>query len=316
MVFRILAFNVFLPAARQIKPADLVIEESSVPSADLSEATQPDRKHRGPMDCSEEGMNGGPQESGGASMDDVLTVYESAAPAVDPAAGAEGTEPKESVNGEQQQQQQQQSGDSSTDGAVSYMERVGSRFADRPEVVGHFMKALEDINRHCSQGRKQKALDAVQRIVTLFRGQHNDLLMGLKPFLPFLPELAAQKVAAKEAQSDSGALDGDAELGPRESPALDQDSATAPASVPAASLCPPADLSRRVSLQPLRHEEAHSGPTRLASLYHRRPIAAINQPSAASGGPISVSTSFVGAAPAGRSAGPSTSDMELEETLP
>ena len=76
MVFRILAFNVFLPAARQIKPADLVIEESSVPSADLPEATQPDRKHRGPRDCREEGMNGGPQESGGASMDDAVSFME------------------------------------------------------------------------------------------------------------------------------------------------------------------------------------------------------------------------------------------------
>ena len=393
MVFRILAFNVFLPAARQIKPADLVID------------TQTDRKHREAKDCSEEGMDGGSQESGGASMDDAVSfmervkarfcdnptlvdqfvktledlnedhyqgrkqkasdavrgivallggqhdgllaglkaflpndlqanveaasveaeqIHESDAPTVDPAAIAEGTEPKESVNGEQQQQQQQQqqqSDDSSMDGAVSFMESVGSRFADRPEVIDQFMKALEDINQHCSHGRKQKALDAVQRIVTLFRGQHNDLLMGLKPFVPFLPELAAQKVvAATEAQSDSVALDGDAELGPRESPAADQGSATAPASVLATSLCPPATgsagLSRRVSLQPLHHEEARSGPTRLASLYHRRPIAAINQPSAASGGTISVSTRCGQTASAGRSAGPSPSDMELEETLP
>ena len=78
------------------------------------------------------------------------------------------------------------------------------------------------------------------------------------------------------------------------------------------------DLSSRVSLQPLRHEEAQSGPSRLASLFHWRPVATINQPSAPSGGPMSAARKSSGAARAGR-AGPSLTetddDMELEETL-
>ena len=81
-------------------------------------------------------MNGGPQESGGASMDD----------------------------------------------AVSFMERVNARF--HPTLVDQFVKTLGDLNEDHYQGRKQKASDAVRGIVALFGGQHDDLLAGLKAFLP------------------------------------------------------------------------------------------------------------------------------------
>ena len=79
------------------------------------------------------------------------------------------------------------------------------------------------------------------------------------------------------------------------------------------------ELSSGLSLQPLRHEEAQSGPSRLASLFHWRPVATINQPSAASVGPMSAARKRSGAGRAERSAGQSLTetddDMELEETI-